>query len=394
MRDFGPDGLVFHSADEAWRLELGGWAQVENRVHDLGRTNEHDDLLLRRMRPYLQATAARYFDFRLMFDFGQYTATLQDAFADIHYWPEFRIRGGKFKEPVGLERLEDDRYIKFAERATPSQLVPDRDLGFDLHGILFGRRLEYAVGMFGGRADNTAASRYADHVLNEFAGRLFFHPFAGSERRSAANLGMGLAGTIGNESGAALDSFNSPGGRPFFEYSNGVSAAGTRYRIAPQFNDLWGPLAVLGEFVENAQTLSFSGTPGVGTAAAAPSTRTIANHAWQLTGGWMLTGEDNSFGPIEPRHNFDYALGALGAWEVVARLDQLVIDRTAFADGFAAADASAHAALEWAAGVNWYLNRYLRFQLDYTRCTFDGGGPAGHNLPVDSTLISEVQVQF
>src|SRR5260370_3061112 len=124
-------------------------------------------LLLRRVRTYLEGTVGKYYDFRFMEDFGQGTTMLEDAYADIHYWPEFRLRVGKFREPVGLERLEEGRAIKFVERGLPTDLVPDRHLVFNLHGDLFAQRFEDALWLFNGTPDNTATDDRVNTDLKE-----------------------------------------------------------------------------------------------------------------------------------------------------------------------------------------------------------------------------------
>ncbi len=73
--------------------------------------------LLRRVRPILQGTVYKYFDFRIMTDFGNGQSTVQDAYADFTYFPQTKFRFGKFKPPVGLERLVSGSEMLFVERA-------------------------------------------------------------------------------------------------------------------------------------------------------------------------------------------------------------------------------------------------------------------------------------
>ena len=42
--------------------------------------------------------------------------------------------------------------------------------------------------------------------------------------------------------------------------------------------------------------------------------------------------------------------------------------------GFASEAASAERAKAWGIGLNWYLNRWLKMQLNFDRTRFDGGG--------------------
>ena len=45
------------------------------------------------------------------------------------FQPWFAVTAGKFKVPVGLERLQSANDIRFVERAFPTSLLPNRDLG-------------------------------------------------------------------------------------------------------------------------------------------------------------------------------------------------------------------------------------------------------------------------
>ena len=49
-------------------------------------------------------------------DFGNNTVALLDAYADLHPRPWLRLRVGKFKPPIGLERLQTDAYVPLPER--------------------------------------------------------------------------------------------------------------------------------------------------------------------------------------------------------------------------------------------------------------------------------------
>src|SRR5579883_3082002 len=155
-RDQG--GLTLKSTDGAERFTVGGWVQADGRYYTTQAPGGASTFLMRRVRPYFEGTIDNYYDFRVMPDFGQGAFTLQDAFADIHYFPQLRLRAGKFKEPMGLERWQDDRWNEFVERGLPTQLVPDRSIGAQLHGMLLHDVIEYHFGVFNGSTDNVATS--------------------------------------------------------------------------------------------------------------------------------------------------------------------------------------------------------------------------------------------
>ena len=80
----------------------------------------------------------------------------------------------------------------------------------------------------------------------------------------------------------------------------------------------------------------------------------------------MLTGENASFKGVVPRSDFSLDEGGWGAFEVAARYGQLSIDDDVFP--FYADPAVAASGLDqWTVGVNWYLNRLLKFVVNYER---------------------------
>ena len=141
------DGFFIQSADGAHRLVLGATVQADGRfLFDDTQTVE-DTFTIRKLRPTLSGRIAKYFDFRLMPDFGTGVATLQDAYLDIRFSEKFRVRTGKDKPPIGYELLLGDPYLPFPERSLASNLVPNRDVGVQAQGDL-SPHFSYSGGVF------------------------------------------------------------------------------------------------------------------------------------------------------------------------------------------------------------------------------------------------------
>ena len=84
----------------------------------------------------------------------------------------------------------------------------------------------------------------------------------------------------------------------------------------------------------------------------------------------MLTGEAAVERNVRPRLEFDPHNGHWGALQAVARYQRLSVGDNAFASGLAASGTSRHAA-SWVAGLNWYMNPLVKWQLDFERTVFD-----------------------
>src|SRR5688500_18001975 len=138
----GAGGFQIRSAETNFVLKIRGYLQADSRwfIDDEGAgSTANDTFLLRRVRPIFEGTVYDKFDYRLMLDFGSgvtannaNNAYVQDAYVNARLWPQLQIQAGKFKEPVGLERLQSGANLLFVERAYPTQLLPNRDVGLQL----------------------------------------------------------------------------------------------------------------------------------------------------------------------------------------------------------------------------------------------------------------------
>ncbi|MBS1213369.1 MAG: hypothetical protein H6R26_1986, partial [Proteobacteria bacterium] len=162
-------GLKITSADGQHQLRLRGYAQADGRFFvDDQAENDTDTFTIRRARLNFDGTLFKYNDFRIAPDFAGNSPSLFDAYLDLHYFPFASLTAGKQKTPIGLERLQSATALTFAERAYPTQLQGNREIGIMLHGEFakpgyetvyggphsFNDFFAYQVGVFNGGADN------------------------------------------------------------------------------------------------------------------------------------------------------------------------------------------------------------------------------------------------
>jgi phosphate-selective porin OprO and OprP len=388
----GQDGFGLKSANGNFQLRLRAHVQTDGRFFlDDEDKNGTDTFLIRRARPILEGTVFRDFDFRLMTDFGNDTVTLLDAYLEWKYWPWLKVRAGKFKPPVGLEQLQEDPYTVFAERALPTSLIPNRDIGIQLRGDLWDGVVQYQAGVFNGSADGVNGG-IDNGDSKDFDGRIFLEPFKKTDLEPLQGLGFGIAGTIGNQDGSFgtpnVPSFKTPGQNTFFRYitgtvlTNTTVANGQRIRVSPQGYYYWGPFGLLGEYVVSEQEVQ-NGTV----------TDHLRNNAWQVAGSVVLTGERASFKGVTPKKPFDLKSGGWGALELAGRYSVLRVDPDAFPT-FASINSSAQEARAWAVGLNWYLNKYVKLVADYEETHFDGGAAGGKDRDTERVVFTRAQVSF
>lgn len=388
-------GFGIKSADGNFEFKLRGLVQLDYRdfnddivnggVSSSNGSNQIDGFTARRIRPTFEGTVFGKYDFRFTPEFGEVdnsnsgsgnVSRVVDAYIDARLQPWFKVRAGKFKPFVGLERLQSGSDIKFIERSYVSNnILPNRDLGISLHGDVLDGKLSYALGIFNGSNDGAEnTTRQDTNSDKEYAARVFSTPFKGSDS-ILEGLGVGIAVTYGDATGSGnLPTYKTAGqANNFFAYSN-TNADGKHLRWSPQAYYYAGPLGLIAEYAEVSQDVRRS---------AAPLTThdTLKNNAWQIAASWLITGEDASFKGVKPKQPYDINNSGWGAWELLARYQENNIDNDAFSKGtapsllrYADPRINAKSAKTWGVGANWYLNQWIKLALNYEETKFEGGG--------------------
>jgi phosphate-selective porin OprO/OprP len=419
----GKDGFSLISADKESTLKFKFFQHTDGRYYfEDGGNKLANTLLLRRVRPVLEGTVGKYYNFRVQPEFAA-TFQILDAYGELAFWPWARLRIGKSKTPLGLERIQSSQDMAVVEFAHPTSLTPNYDLGISLLGDFLDESYGYYVGVFNGAADGT--SRDADaNDDKDLIGRVFAQPFKNGSVEPLRGLGIGFAASwgkhFGDSANTELGADKTEGQQTFFSYRSlaskpsvvaydaatkvskntsalssdtaTVRATGAQYRLNPQGYWYYGPVGLLGEFIASTQEVSKGG-------ANAGQTATLTTTAWQATASWVVTGESPSFKGLKPRHPLSFSGGAggdqsgFGAIELVGRYSRLDADADAF-PLYADPAKSARSASTWTAGVNWYLSRYAKLSADYAWTEFEGGAATGADRPEEKVFFGRLQTAF
>jgi phosphate-selective porin OprO and OprP len=373
------DGFMLKSPDENFSIRFGGYVQGDSRF--LIEDDSHaalDTFFLRRARPLIEATFYKSFTFRFLPDFGQGTTSIQEAYGEWNYYPQAKVRVGKYKAPVGLERLYSATALLFVERGMPTNIVPNRDVGIQLAGDLNDALVTYAVAVMNGVPDGGSVDLDVNDG-KDVAARIFFNPNA--KASLLAGAGFGIAGTYGKQE-KNLPNYRTPALATFFGYNLDSAADGTVYRVSPQFQFYNGPVSIIGEYVLSSEEVRNATHFGK-----------VQNSAWQIAGGVLLSGDIATPKALDPKSIFDPGKGTWGAWQLALRYSALDIDEDAFTLAFADPGKSARSAKEFAAGVNWYWNRNMKLVFNYEHTKFDGGSASG-DRETENVFLSRLQLAF
>lgn len=388
------------SRDGAFTIKFRAQIQVDTRwfLDDGALSDRADTFLVRRVRPAIDGTLFGLVDYKVVPDFAGSQAVLFDAYLDAHPFPWLRLRTGKFKTPLGLERLQSDSDLVFMERALTQALTPTRDVGAALWGDIAGGIVQYNVGVYNGAGDGANPDVDVNHA-KDFVGRLLIQPFKADGLAELGALGLHFAASTGNRgpgtptAAAAtatpqLPSFRSGGLNSIFTYlSSTTDPTGTVFahlretRINPGLFYYYGPFGVLGEYVRSSQEVQKGNV-----------TATLKHQAAHATASFVIGGK-NGFDGATPTNRLDLAKGTLGALEIGVRWNYLKLDDATFgsaadpaATTFADNKRSVSKATGFAGALTYVPSRTVRFTVNFEQTRFTAGSSVSTTTTDPTTM--------
>lgn len=284
----------------------------------------------------------------------------RDVFVNFRYFRDAQIKAGKFKVPFSLEQITGPTNLDFVYRSRiAADLAPGRDIGAMLHGR--GSRVEYEIGVFQHDGENSKFD-FNEGADTTVAGRFLVRPLRIEDSELDA-LELGIAATVGDvPEGLNTLRGRSTWGDPFFfdAYVNG-----RRLRLGAEVN--WEPrnFSVKSEYIRTRDEREGQGI-------LADDLPALIGQGWYVSGTWVVTGEDKS-GGVEPRHPL--FAGGVGAIELAARYERIEMGSDAPGEpeeqNPRAVNLLENGERLWTFGLNWYLNRWMRIQLNGIRETID-----------------------
>ncbi|MDY3554297.1 porin [Gemmata sp. JC717] len=273
------------------------------------------------------------------------------------------VRAGHFFEPFGLEQYSQNRFITFMERSLPTEPIsPGRNTGVMAFDTYADQRGTWAVGAF-----HTDSDVFGDDTGNDFraaaTGRVTYLPWydEATDGRDLLHLGLAYSAraTKGGQVRFAvrpeLRSGSAAPNVPNF-VDTGAVGAGFYQLIGAEALLIRGPFSAQGEYVLVPIDTYASGA--------------VYLQSWYVYGSVFLTGENRTYrrstgmlDRILPRRDFvgreARSLGrGPGAWELALRLSHLDLNNGSVRGG---------RLTDLTAGLNWYLNPYLRITANYIR---------------------------
>jgi phosphate-selective porin OprO/OprP len=284
----------------------------------------------------------------------------RDVFVNFRYFRDAQIQVGKFKVPFSLEQVTGPTDLDFIYRSRiAADLAPGRDIGAMIHGR--GNVLAYEAGVFKHDGENSKFD-FNPGADTTVAGRLLVRPFRIEDSELDALEG-GIAFTVGD----VPEGLNTLRGRSTWgeEFFFDAYVKGRRIRLGGEFN--WEPrnFSVKGEYIRVRDERLEQGL-------FAEDLPEVVGRGWYLAGTWVVTGEDKS-GGVEPRRPLFF--GGAGAIELAGRYERMRFGSDAPGEeeerNPRALNLLENGERLWTIGINWYLNRWMRIQLNAIHETID-----------------------
>jgi len=376
-----------HAVRFVWKtgpsLRVGNDLRVDFRVKLQSDFRESDQDLERaggtleipRRRVGIEGHVFRVVEYEVERDFAE-NGRWRDVYVNVRPFDPLQFQAGQFKVPFSLDHLTGATQLDFLYRSLAADLLaPKRDVGFMVHGHAWDHAVGYELGSFRGDGENAPEFEPPPLLDDEpwevpsrrsVAGRVTVRPLAPlSAPKYFDSLELGVSAM---RSELPEGPNHLPGqtlfGTRFF--ARGFYVNGARTRTG--FDVSWspGPASLRGEYirVEDAREgVGVGNENGLDT-----DLPPLPASGWYVSGTWLVTGEKKE-SRVEPRRTFP--LHGPGAIEVGARYEELRFGGGDTSEPPSlsprAANAAGNAVGMVTLGVNWYLNRFIKVQLNGIR---------------------------
>lgn len=338
-----PKAASATKSDSDFTFNVGGRLQLDAGFFNSDKTHIGSGQEARRMRFDITGKIYHDWEYGLSYDFAS-SDEIKNAYLSYVGFKNTALTVGYFKLPFSLEYQTSSKNTEFQERSLLHDTFdpPKRvGIGLDHHGLWGTGSYTASVGVFGEEIPSDTESG-GDSGIG-VAGRVTYafvhtrdrllHIGANAEWR---NPGDGEVVRLQSRPDAHLASR--------LVDTSAIPDVDDDLKVGGEFAAVTGPLAFQGQYV------SEQVRRGVGS--------NLNFDGWYVQGSYFLTGESRAafykggrFGGVKPH-------GPNGAWQLGLRYDTVDLIDGGFNGG---REANVTAAL------NWYINKYLRFSMNYVK---------------------------
>lgn len=325
-----------------------GTSSLQNATTPAGKYA--DETGFRRARIAAQGKLHRDVDYNATFDLADIlnkgnSVKLNQAFVSYSGFRPIKLKFGQFLEPFSLEAMTSSRHSTFMERGLPSIFHPGQNLGAGVSAeptdnlIMEGGLFKHNINS-SGQSKTSSTGRIAYALLNIRDQ---------NDQNQVIHLGASASYRKPENNRNRYAQYPEAAFVPNY-FSSTVTDADSIILQGMEAAVVSGALSVQGEYIQ-ANITRLNGKAE------------RSYDGYYLYASWFLTGEsrpysNGKFTGIKPEHKFNFNQGQWGAWELAVRHSQVKSD-----NGKKLRDATV--------GINWYLNRDVRFMVNYIRTNYE-----------------------
>lgn len=170
-------GFTLTSADEKFKLEIGGRLQSRYTFTDADHKGDTNKFEVKRMKFWMSGNAyTKDLTYLFQVDFANSgkAQMFEHGYLNYRLLNEVQVLAGQTKVPFGRQWLNSSGGQQFVDRSTASDMFrPGYDAGVKLHGDVAGGIATYELGVYGGGGQ----SNYRTSSDNAYAARVTVNPF-------------------------------------------------------------------------------------------------------------------------------------------------------------------------------------------------------------------------
>ncbi|CAA6821332.1 MAG: Phosphate-specific outer membrane porin OprP; Pyrophosphate-specific outer membrane porin OprO [uncultured Sulfurovum sp.] len=304
-------------------------------------TNEQD---IRRARIAIKGKPTSELKYEVEYSFTG-NNDWKDVYLQYEFIPDYLVKVGNIKEPIGLEALSTSKVNTFMERSLTQTFLNKRKLGVQLQHLIKDddHRYTLTAGAFGKSLDDLIDD---EEDGNSVVGRATYAYMP--KKNKLLHLGVASAYTNYDEQKLKL---NTTPESDFFDrnlVSTKIKNVEDTTTVALETALIWDNFSLQGEYMNM-------------------NVKNIDNNydfeSWYVQSSWFITGESRrykakkaSFSRVKPKHPITE--GGIGAWEIALRMSYLDIDDK---------DEVESKETDYTLGLNWYATSNVRMMANYVR---------------------------
>lgn len=362
-------GLKIESADGKYSFQPFGRVHVDatNFIDD--KSDQPNGANFRRARLGFKGDIGEDLNYKAEVDFAGDATNLKETYIAYTGFEPADLWIGNFKPPVGLEQNTSSNYMEFIEQApVTNAFTRDEILGIAAKGG--GENWSLAAGVF----NEDASVNSADDESVSFDAKGTVDLLQNSPNVLHFGLGGSYRSPNSTSESVSLSAKPAGTGRNLIS-TGGIDDVDSVTVLGAEAAAVFGPFSAQGEYMRYSAEQSSGADPEF--------------DGWYAQASYFLTGETRpykgnvgNFDRVKPKSPFSLKNGGWGAWEVLARIDNLDLnDASSGVEGGEMTDITL--------GLNWYLRDNARLMFNYVDVDTDENAVEADDDPKVMTVRAQ-----